>query len=230
MYMNRDTRKVITFLTNTFADRNVDYNVNHREVYLVDKLMIVYYPNPVVNILKSRIDNTKTLGSKHATISYWYAQINNILRDNPGAKRPATSDIQYTVPDELGAMMYWPIISGYLICDYSYDDMVLLHEAVNKYKYDDIQYAISVGKGTDIYDVRYLNAVLDRQHAKDMHKRRVAEQINQRIEQSDQILTTGIYDHNVMDIAQAEWNWQNSYENMRIENELNRISKGDKSI
>jgi hypothetical protein len=225
MNMNRDSRKVYAFLSSVCNSNNIDYEFNHRDIYLLDKLMVKYYPNPVITLIKSKIKSIK-FSQKHATISYWYTIIDNIFKNNMDVKR-MTQNIQYTLPDELAAIIYWEIISNYLICDYSYDDMVLLQTIVNRFKNDDIQYAINVGKNQDIYNVRYLNAVLERQEAHRIQKKMKIEKINRKVEESNKLLDNEIHEHNMLDMAQAEWNWKNTYDNMVIENQLNKI-KGDR--
>jgi len=219
--INRDSRKVLSFLSSVCDLRGVEFDVSPMQGYMADILMMLYFPTPIINILKSSAGRTKHFKTKHSTIEYWVPMIMNMQKGDslknairPDRIIPDWDDIAIT---QIPLNRYNYITSKYLLTDYGYNDMINLHRICNTVDDKTIEYACDVGKHNNVYSMAYIKAVIEGELAKNRLKQQKEVQFTHMIDESTKSLNSTIHKHNIMELAQAEYEWAKLNENDDIE-------------
>lgn len=219
--VNRDSRKVLSFLSSICGQRGVEFDTSPIQGYMTDMLMMMYYPTPIINILKSSAGRTKGFQTKHGTIEYWLPMLMNMQKGEslksavrPDRVRPDWTD-NPIIQIPLGRYNY--ITSQYLLTDYSYNDMIALMRICNTVDDKIIERACGVGKQNGVYSIPYIRAVIEGELAKEQLKQQNTDRFMEKVNHSVDVLNDTIHQHNVMELAQMEYEWQKMNENSEIE-------------
>lgn len=219
--MSRDSRKIRDILD--------QYNnvVQASDIMLTDMLMVKYYPQPVINILKPKLKGIRDIQPKHGTVEYWMPMIMNMFGKSTSVMRPNAIIPDWFLKD--GAEISFACVTdSYLLTDYGYDDMVMLQRIINTYNTEDIVYACGVGKSNKVYEIRYINAVLEKEYAKKDLELAKIKKLGEVAQSSDRLLNETIHQHTILDMAQVEYNWNKTRENAELERKFNDMMKGGK--
>jgi hypothetical protein len=211
LMMCRESRKIFDELNRQASINDVQGIITPAHVYICDRLICEYYTAPMINILKQRIKSIKKKEWKHFTIEYWEPVIRKTLKNVIGTHRDVT-DIGY---DNQEAFTY--VISNYLIADYSISDAVMLNRLVNNTPLVSIKYACEEAKKYGVREIRYINAIIDKEKAKQEEKVRSISMLSDRISQSDRLMQRQTHTHTMMDIASAQYNYEQAKQNAELE-------------
>jgi hypothetical protein len=190
---------------------NVQGLTTPAHIYICDRLICEYYTAPMINILKQRIKGVRNKEWKHFTIEYWEPVIRKSLKNAASTHRD-TTDIGC---DNQDGFTY--IISNYLIADYSISDAIMLNRLVNSTPLASIKYACEEAKKYGVREIRYINAIIDKERAKQEEKVRVIGALSDKISQSDKLVQTQTHRHTMMDIASAQYNYEQAKQNAELE-------------
>lgn len=193
-------------------------------VYMCDMLMIRFYSQPVINILRGQIGRLKNREDKHYTFDYWIPVLSNMLKNNKSASKPNAIVPDWDVrhgDDVIQSFAY--IIGSYVLTDYSYEDMVIIQRIVNTYQYSDITYACAVGRGNNVYEPRYINAVLSKELAKKQVQVQKIHELTTKIEASDKLLNKSIHNHSILDIASMQYRWDKKLQDSELERKAKEV-------
>lgn len=224
MKMSRESRKVFQTIDDLCVRNKMQGEITPASIYMCDMLLIRFYAQPICNILRGQIGRLKKKESKHFTFDYWVPVIVNMLKNNQSAVKPNA-----TIPDwkdnmnEKTIESFTYIIQDYIITDYGYDDMVLIQKIVNTYTYGEIIYGCMIGKSNKVYEPRYLNAVLEKEKAKQDIKDQQLQALHSRTQSSDKLLHTELHEHTPLELAMIEYNWKQKRENARLQREFDNI-------
>lgn len=227
--MFRDSRRVLSLLSSICGQHGIRFDVTPTQCYITDALMIMYYPIPIMNILKSSAGKTKNFQQKHADIEYWIPMIMNMQKGTnlQHAIRP-----DRTIPNwDDNPIIQIPInrynyITKFILTDYGYDEMIMLHRIVNTVDDKIIEYACGVGRQNNVHEIRYINVIIEKELAKDRLRQQKLQELDNRINQSDNLLREQIHEHSVLDMAQVEYSWKRMQENNELEKMFNNLTNG----
>lgn len=224
MKMSREARKIFNELDNMAIDNGVQGILIPAHIYVCDKLILSYYTAPIINVIKSRFKSISKSKRewKHFTIEYWEPMIHNMLKTNQGVCR--NNIIQHTINDEI--INKFEIISKFLITDYSIQDALLIHTIVHNYTEKNIINACNMAKNMNIFDITYINGILEKEKAKESIKLKIVDNLANKIERSNTLLNKQTYNHSPIDLAMMEYNWNNKKRNAELEKMFNNITGG----
>ena len=217
MLMCRESRKIFEELDRQANKYDVQGITTPAHIYICDRLICEYYTAPVINILKQRIKSIKNKEWKHFTIEYWEPVIRKTLK-NVGSTHRDIIDIRC---DNQDGFTY--IISNYLIADYSITDAIMLNRLVNNTPLASIKYACEEAKKYGVREIRYINAIIDKERAKQEEKVRAISNLSNKIEKSDKLKTINKQTHSVMDMASAQYNYNKARENAELERRFEEV-------
>lgn len=209
--MCRESKKIFDELNRQASMNNVQGLITPAHIYICDRLICEYYTAPLVNILKQRIKGVRNKEWKHFTIEYWEPVIRKNLKNAASTHREIT-DIGC---DNQDGFTY--IISNYLIADYSISDAIMLNRLVNNTPLASIKYACEEAKKYGVREIRYINAIIDKERAKQEEKVRSIGALSDKISQSDKLIQTQTHRHTMMDIASAQYNYEKAKQNAELE-------------
>lgn len=215
--MCRESRKIFDELNRQASMHDVQGLITPAHIYICDRLVCEYYTAPMINILKQRIKAVKNKEWKHFTIEYWEPVIRKNLKNATGTHR----DVASTGFDNQDGFAY--VISNYLIADYSLSDAMMLNKLVNDVPLATIKYACEEAKKYGVREIRYINAIVDKERAKQEEKIRSINNLSNKIGQSDKLINTETHRHTVMDIASAQYNYQKAMENAELERKFMEV-------
>ena len=218
MVMCRESRKIFDELNRQASMCDVQGLITPAHIYICDRLICEYYTAPLLNILKQRIKSVRKKEWKHFTIEYWEPVIRKNLKNALSAHRETTADIGC---DNQDAFTY--VISNYLIADYSISDAIMLNKLVNEVPLASIKYACEEAKRYGVREVRYINAIIDKERAKQEEKSRAIASLSNKIEKSDRLMDTQTHTHTVMDIASAQYNYEKAMQNAELERKFKEV-------
>lgn len=218
--MCRESRKIFDELNRQASMYDVQGIITPAHIYICDKLICEFYTAPMINILKTRIKSVKKKEWKHFTIEYWEPVIRQSLKNAPSAHRQ-NYDIGF---DNQDGFTY--IISNYLIADYSISDAIMLNRLVNNTTLAMIKYACEEAKRYNVREIRYINAIIDKERAKQEEKMRSINALSDKISQSDKLTDVPTHRHTIMDIASAVHNYENAMQNAELERKLKELYGG----
>lgn len=218
--MCRESRKIFDELNRQASMCDVQGITTPAHIYICDKLICEFYTAPMINILKTRIKSVRKKEWKHFTIEYWEPVIRQSLKNAPSAHRQ-----NYDIGcDNLDGFTY--IINNYLIADYSISDAIMLNKLVNSTTLAMIKYACEEAKRYNVREVRYINAIIDKERAKQEEKMRSINALSDKISQSDKLTDVPTHKHTIMDIASAVHNYENAMQNAELERKLKELYGG----
>jgi dihydroxyacetone kinase len=110
-----------------------------------------------------------------------------------------------------------------LIADYSITDAIMLNKLINNTPFASIKYACEVAKKYGVREIRYINAIIDRERAKQEERTRSISALSDRISQSDKLTQTQTHRHTIMDIALAQYNYEKAKQNADIERKFKEM-------
>lgn len=220
--MCRESKKIFNELDRQASINNVQGIITPAHVYICDRLICEYYSAPIINILKQRIKTIKNKEWKHFTIEYWEPVIRKLLKNISGARREIITDIGY---DNQDGFTY--VISNYLITDYSITDAIMLNKLVNDTPLVSIKYACEEAKKYGVREIRYINAIIDKERAKQEEKMRNISALSDKISQSDKLTQTQTHRHTVMDIASAQYNYEKAKQDAELERKFREVFGND---
>lgn len=209
--MCRESKRIFDELNRQASMNNVQGLTTPAHIYICDRLICEYYTAPMINILKQRIKGVRNKEWKHFTIEYWEPVIRKSLKNAASTHRD-TTDIGR---DNQDGFTY--IISNYLIADYSISDAIMLNRLVNNTPLASIKYACEEAKKYGVREIRYINAIIDKERAKQEEKVRVIGALSDKISQSDKLVQTQTHRHTMMDIASAQYNYEQAKQNAELE-------------
>lgn len=215
--MCRESRKIFDELNRQASMHDVQGLITPAHIYICDRLVCEYYTAPMINILKQRIKAVRNKEWKHFTIEYWEPVIRKNLKNATGTHR----DVASTGFDNQDGFAY--VISNYLIADYSLSDAMMLNKLVNDVPLATIKYACEEAKKYGVREIRYINAIVDKERAKQEEKIRSINNLSNKIGQSDKLINTETHRHTVMDIASAQYNYQKAMENAELERKFMEV-------
>lgn len=222
LMMCRESRKIFDELNKQASMNNVQGLITPAHVYICDRLICEYYTAPMINIIKQRLKSVKNKEWKHFTIEYWEPVIRKTLKNVAGAHRDISVD---TGCDNQDGFTY--VISNYLITDYSISDAILLNKLVNSVPLASIKYACEEAKRYNVREIRYINAIIDKERAKQEEKIRSINMLSDKINQSDRLIDTQTHHHTVMDIASARYNYETAMQNAELERKFEEAFGND---
>lgn len=209
--MCRESRRIFDELNRQASMNNVQGLITPAHIYICDRLICEYYTAPLINILKQRIKGIRNKEWKHFTIEYWEPVIRKNLNNAGGTHR---DNINIGCDNQDG---FTYIISNYLIADYSISDAVMLNRLVNNAPLASIKYACEEAKKYGVREIRYINAIIDKERAKQEEKTRSIGALSDKISQSDKLVQTQTHRHTRMDIASAQYNYEQAKQNAELE-------------
>lgn len=221
LVMCRESRKVFDELERQALMNNVQGLITPAHVYICDRLICEYYTAPIINILKQRIKSVKNKEWKHFTIEYWEPVIRNSLRNATGTHRETIVNIGCDNQDG-----FTHVIADYLIADYSITDAIMLNRLINSVPLASIKYACDEAKRYGVREIRYINAIIDKERAKQEEKIRSINNLSAKIGESDKLTQIQTHRHTIMDVASAQYNYEKAKQDAELERQF-REAFGD---
>lgn len=221
LVMCRESKRIFDELNRQASMNNVQGLTTPAHIYICDRLVCEYYTAPLINILKQRIKGIRNKEWKHFTIDYWEPVIRKNLKNAVSTHRDVT-DIGC---DNQDGFTY--VISNYLIADYSISDAIMLNKLVNSTPLASIRYACEEAKKYGVREIRYINAIIDKERAKQEEKVRSISALSDKIGQSDRLAQTQTHKHTMMDIASAQYNYEQSKQNAELERMFREVYGND---
>lgn len=219
--MCRESKKIFDDLDRYASACDVQGLITPAHVYICDRLVCEYYTAPILNILKQRIKAVKNKEWKHFTIEYWEPVIRKSLKNAASTYRDVTG---IGCDNQDG---FTHIVTNYLIADYSITDAIILNKLVNNTPLASIKYACEEAKKYGVREIRYINAIIDKERAKQEEKSRAIANLSDKIKGSDRLIQTQTHTHTVMDIASAQYNYQKAMENAELERKFREVFGND---
>lgn len=221
LMMSRESRKIFDELERQASINGVQGFITPAHIYICDRLICEYYTAPIINILKQRIKSIKNKEWKHFTIEYWEPVIRKNLKNALSTHR----DISDIGCDNQDGFIY--VISNYLIADYSISDTIMLNRLVNNTPLASIKYACEEAKKYGVREIRYINAIIDKERARQEDKIRSINQLSDKISKSDKLVQTQTHRHTMMDIASAQYNYEQAKQNAELERKFKEVFGND---
>lgn len=222
LVMSRESRKIFDELNRQASMNNVQGIITPAHVYICDRLICEYYTAPMLNIIKQRLKSVRNKEWKHFTIEYWEPVIRKTLKNVASTHRD-TTDIGI---DNQDGFTY--VIQNYLIADYSIADAIILNKLINSVPFTSIKYACEEAKKYSVREIRYINAIIDKERARQEEKIRSINNLSDKIDRSNNIMNTTTHSHTIMDIASAQYEYENAKQNADLERMFNDMIGGKK--
>lgn len=219
--MCRESRKLFSEL-----DRQANRNgvqgllIIPAHIYMADQLVLKYFTQPMLNVISSRISRINKREYKHFTIEYWYPIMDTMLR-NGSAHR---DNVIGTIGDK--NVDIFDHINRFMITDYSIQDAMMINHIVNNYTLEHVVEACNTAAGANVYEVRYVNAILEKDDAKRKIRLDEIRQINEKIEKSDTILDKPTLRHSPIELAMSEYNWHKRQQDAELIRKFNMMVGG----
>lgn len=217
LVMCRESRKILDELNRQAFMNDVQGIVTPAHIYICDRLICEYYTAPLINILKQRIKGVRNKEWKHFTIDYWEPVIRKNLKNVSGTHR---DNVNIGCDNQDG---FTYIVSEYLIADYSIADAVMLNGLVNSVPIATIKYACEEAKKYGVREIRYINAIIDKERARQEEKMRSISNLSAKIGQSDSLMQTETHRHTIMDIASAQYNYEKAKQDAELDRKFREI-------
>lgn len=218
LVMCRESKKIFEELNRQASMNDVQGLITPAHIYICDRLVCEFYTAPIINILKQRIKAIKNKEWKHFTIEYWDPVIRKNLKNATGTHRESIVDIGCDNQDG-----FIHVVSNYLIADYSITDAIMLNKLVNNTPLASIKYACDEAIKYGVREIRYINAIIVKEKAKQEEMARSITALSEKIGQSDKLIQTQTHRHTVMDIASAQYNYEKAKENAELERKFKEV-------
>lgn len=211
MWMCRESRKIFDMLDKLAQDNDIQGFITPGHIYICDRLVLQFYTQPIMNLLKSKISNQKHCSWKHFTVEYWESMIYNTFSDNNSIKRECGSV-------GLGNQEGFNIVNSVLIADYSLSDAYLYNHIINEYDTVMVDKACKVARSMNVPEIRYISAVIDKEHARQQVRMEKIESMDEKITKStNEILNKPLVQHTPLELAEMEYQWQRMRDNAELE-------------
>lgn len=216
--MSRESRNLLQELEKLAAENNTTALITTQQVYAADQVILKYYTAPILNAIKSRVKGLKKVSSKHFNIEHWVSVLDSMFGNNQSVRRDNSPVILVDSTDQgLGA---FGLISKFLITDYGLTDTEMIYRIVHQYDIDMISEAINISTNAKVFNIRYVNAILENMQAKSNIRKHEVEVLRERADSSKNILNKELIQHSTIDMATAQYNWQRDKENFELEKKM----------
>lgn len=221
LVMCRESRRILDELNRQASMNNVQGLTTPAHIYICDRLVCEYYTSPLINILKQRIKGVRNKEWKHFTIDYWEPVIRKNLKNATGTHRDGVN-IGYG-----NAEAFHYVISNYLIADYSLTDAITLNRLVNTTPFESIRRACEEAKKYGVREIRYINAIIEREKAEQKLRADGIDALSNKIGQSDRLMSTVTHRHSPIEIAIAQHNYHQAMQNADLERRFKEVFGDD---
>ena len=218
--MSRESRKILNELEILAQSNNTSTLVTPTQVYLTDQLIMKYYTAPILNAIKSKIKQLHKKSSKHFTVEHWVSVLDTIFQNNSSVKRESPITVVDTDQAGIQGFIY---ISRFLITDYSIEDAKMIFDVIHRYTPEMIKDAISKSASNKIYNIQYVNAILEKEQALSNIKKQEINKLRERADNSNSILNRQKVEHTPMDMAVSQYNWEQQRQNAELERKMQEM-------
>lgn len=194
------------------------------QIYIAEQVTLKYYTAPILNMIKSKVKQLKKKSSKHFTIEHWVSVLDTIFASN-GSVRRENSVVQLVDGNDIGNQGF-QIISKYLPVDYSMNDAETIYKMVHTYEPHRVQNACHIAINNNVYNIQYVNAILEKEQALSNIKKQGIEELNKRAESATEILNKQKIQHTIMDVAASQYSWEQQKQNAELERMMNEMLGG----
>ena len=219
--MSRESRRLLDELDKMSAQYNTSVIVTPSQMYIADQLTLKYFTAPILNAIKSKVKQLKKVSSKHFAVEHWVSVLDSMFQNNMSVRREG-SVVQIIDGKDVG-LAGFQLISRYLIDDYGQQDAEMIYSIIHEYSDIMIRDAINVSISNNVYNIRYVNAVLKRELALTNMKMQAAKQIEERADKSNAILNRQIVQHSAIDMATNQYNWEKAKQNADLEKRMKEM-------
>ena len=216
--MSREARKLLNELDIMAQNNNITALVTPSQIYVADQLTMKYYTTPILNAIKSKVNQLKNKSSKHFTVEHWVSVLNSMFQSNMGVQRDE-SPVQIIDGHDNGTVGF-ELISKFLSVDYSTVDAEVIYVICHTYTDEMIKASIRVATENKVYNIQYIKAVLERSQALSNMKRQEIEKIRAKADNSNSVLDKQIVQHSVLDVATSQYSWEQAKANAELERKL----------
>ena len=214
--MSREARKLLSELEMMASQCNITTLVTPTQIYVADQLTLKYYTAPILNAIKSKVKGMKKAkSSKHFTVEHWVSVLDSIFTSNDGVRREG-SVVQIIDGGDIGCQGF-QLLSKYLVTDYSIFDAEMVYKVVHTYEANMIKDAIRTAINSKVYNIQYVNAILEREQALSNMKKQEVQKLRERADNASSILNKHKVQHSVIDLATSQYNWEKQKENAELE-------------
>lgn len=219
--MSREARKLLNELEAMASQYNISTLVTPSQIYVADQIVLKYYTAPILNAIRSNVRSLKSRSSKHFTVEHWVSVLNSIFSNNMGVKREG-SVVQVIDGNDIGNQGH-QLLSKYLITDYGMSDAEMIYKVVHMYEPHIIHNAVRTAINSKVYNIQYVNAILEREQALSNMKKQEIQKLRERADNASSILDKHKVKHSVIDIATSQYNWEKQKENAELEKKMQEI-------
>ena len=219
--MSREAKKLLNELEAIAIQNNISTLVTPSQIYVADQVVLKYYTAPIINAIKSKVKCLKNKSSKHFTVEHWISVLNSMFSNNIGVRREG-SVVQIIDGNDIGNQGF-QLISKYLISDYSITDAEIIYKIIHMYEQNAIQNAIRTAISNRVYNIQYVNAILEKEQALSNMKKQEIQKLRERADNASSILNKHKIKHSVIDIATSQYSWENQKQNAELERKMNEI-------
>lgn len=218
LVMSREARKLLNDLDVLASQYNITTLVTPSQVYVADQLIQKYYTAPILNAIKSKVKSLKTKSSKHFTVEHWVSVLDSMFANNVGVRREG-SIVQIVDGHDIGIQGFQLLIQ-YLPTDYGIYDAELIYNIVHRYTDESIRNAILTAKSNKVYNIQYVNAVLEKEQALSNMRRQEMDKLRERANNSNSVLDKQKVERNAIDNAVSQYNWEQTKNNAELEQRM----------
>jgi hypothetical protein len=219
--MSREARKLLTDLEAIASKYNITTLVTPSQVYVADQLIQKYYTAPILNAIKSKVKSLKNRSSKHFTVEHWVSVLDSIFVGNSGVRREG-SVVQVIDGHDIG-LQGFQLLIRYLPTDYSINDAEMIYNIVHRYTNESIQSAIRTANVNKVYNIQYVNAILEREQALSNIRKQEIDKLRERANSSNSVLNRTKVEHSAIDMAISQYNWEQAKSNSELEQKMKEM-------
>lgn len=224
--MNNGARSIISVLVSFCMKRGYEAVYSPLDVMTLEYILIEHSAPAVQIMLQTKMKSVRVVNPKMATLAYWLPTLQNMLKSNISAKRTEPYVIDWLpVQESIREEIYDIICNDFLITDYGYQQMCLLQKIANSHRPCDVEKACNSAKSNSVYDLTYVNTILEKQSAMSDINIMKRKRLDDKIKRSNELLTPKTHVSNIMDIAVIADSWQQMIENAELEKKLKEVMK-----
>lgn len=216
--MSREARKLLNDLEVLASQYNITTLVTPSQIYVADQLIQKYYTAPILNAIKSKVKSLKTKSSKHFTVEHWVSVLDSMFTNNMGVRREMSA-VQIIDGHDIGLQGFQLLIK-YLPIDYSINDAEMIYNVVHKYTDESIRNAIRTAMTSRVYNIQYINAVLEREQALSNIRKQEINKLRERANNSNSVLDKQKVERSAIDNAISQYNWEQAKSNSELEQKM----------
>lgn len=211
----------MTELETMASQYNITTLVTSGQIYVADQITLKYYTAPILNAIKSKVKGLKKKSSKHFTVEHWVSVLDSIFQNNSGVRREG-SVVCIVDMNDIGYQGF-QLLSRYLITDYSISDSEMIYKVVHTYESNMIHDAIHIAISNKVYNIQYVNAILEREQALSNMKKQEVQKLRERADNASSILDKHKIQHSVIEVATSQYNWEKRKENAELERKMQEM-------